>query len=219
MNFYVGAILSEVMPSGPLRGPLRKRESNLWEREKNDWYCEPTWCSARLFEEEAFEGNVIDPSCGGGNILKSAADAGLNGYGYDVVERSGFVERVQDFMSSDWACPYDVDNIVSNPPFGLCDSKAGHPGYVDLALQRARQKVALLLPSTWVNGDSRSRWLAATPLRKVLFITPRPSMPPGHVIAAGEKPGNGTKDFCWMIWLRGYDGRPEIGWLRRERGA
>jgi len=207
------------MPSGPLRGPLRKRESNLWEREQHDWYCEPEWCSARLFEDEIFEGTIIDPSCGGGNILKSAADAGKSGYGYDVVERSGFVERVQDFMSPDWSCPWPVDNIVSNPPFGLCDSKPGQAGYVDIALRRAGRKVALLLPANWLYGDRRSRWLQSTPLRKVLFITPRPSMPPGHVIAAGEKPGNGTKDFCWMIWLRGYDGRPEIGWLRRERGA
>lgn len=205
------------MPSGPLRGPLRKRESNLWEREKNDWYCEPTWCSARLFEEEAFEGNVIDPSCGGGNIIKSALSAVYSAYGYDIVERSGFVERVQDFMSSDWACPWPVDNIVSNPPFGLCDSKGGRVGYVELALRRAGRKVAMLLPANWVQGDKRSRWIETTPLRKVLFITPRPSMPPGHVIAAGEKPGNGTTDYAWFIWENGFDGRPEIGWLRRER--
>lgn len=81
----------------PLRGPLRKRESHLWSRDPHDWYCEPSWVSARLFAMEAFEGRVWDPACG-----------------------------------------------------------------------------------------------------------------------AGQKPGNGTTDYAWLIWLRGFDGRPELGWLRRD---
>ena len=60
----------------PLRGPLRKRESHLWERDPYDWYCEPAWVSERLFELEKFEGEVCDPACGIGTILKSAQAAG-----------------------------------------------------------------------------------------------------------------------------------------------
>jgi hypothetical protein len=33
---------------------------------------------------------------------------------------------------------------------------------------------------------------------------------------AGQKPGNGTKDYCWMNWSRGHVGAPTFGWLRRE---
>lgn len=199
----------------PLRGPLRKRESNLWERERNDHYVEPEWCSRRLFEQEAFSGNVIDPACGFGNIVKSAQASNLDAIGYDIVRRSDFCQVEQDFMSSEWQAVWRPDNIVSNPLFGICDTKKDKLGFVDLALQRVERKCALLLPANWVQGDARSRWMASTPLRKVLFITPRPSMPPGHVIAAGVKPGNGTTDYAWFIWLKGYDGRPEIGWLRR----
>jgi hypothetical protein len=79
---------------------------------------------------------VINHYSGGGNILKSAADAGLSGYGYDIVERTGFVERLQDFMSPGWSCPWPVDNIVTNGPFGLYDSKGGRPGYVEIARRR-----------------------------------------------------------------------------------
>jgi beta-xylosidase len=67
-------------------------------------------------------------------------------------------------------------------------------------------KVALLLPATWHLGDKRSRWLETTPLRRIWCLTPRPSMPPGAVILAGETPGGGTQDFAWYVWLRGYDG-------------
>lgn len=202
--------------TGPLRGPLRKRESNLWKREINDHYVETEWCSQRLFESVRFTGNIIDPACGFGNILKSAKSAGLDAFGYDIVSRSPLCQQQQDFMSRDWETGVRVDNIVSNPPFGICDTKKGKAGFVDLALERVGCVCALLLPANWVQGDTRSRWLATTPLRKVLFITPRPSMPPGHVLAGGGKPGNGTTDYAWFIWLKGFDGSPEVGWLRRS---
>lgn len=210
--------------SGPLGGPLRTRKSSLWAREKNDWYVEPEWVSARLFEEERFEGRVHDPACGGGNIVKSARAADLYATGSDIVRRIEedddpddiICDYVEDFLESDRGA--FTDNIVSNPPFKLCDDrKTGRFPFVEMALKSAHRKVALLLPSNWIQGDKRAAWLATTPLRRVWFISPRPSMPPGHVIAAGQKPGNGTTDYAWFVWLKGYDGTPEIRWLRRAK--
>lgn len=189
-----------------LRGPLRKRESNLWAREADDWYVEPEWVSARLFEEEKFEGEICDPAAGGGNIIRSAAAAGYATVACDIVDRGFPLYNVADFRTSG-SCR---DNFVSNPPFALAEA------FLDRALKNSHRKVALLLPANWVQGDKRSRMLAATPLRRVYFITPRPSMPPGHVLAAGDKPGNGTTDYAWFVWLRGYDGSPEVRWLRRD---
>jgi hypothetical protein len=103
-----------------------------------------------------------------------------------------------------------VDNIVCNPPFGIAEK------FVARALTKASRKVAMLLPANWVQGDKRSRWLETTPLRRVWFIAPRPSMPPGAAIEAGQKPGNGTTDYAWFVWLRGFDGYPEIRWLHRD---
>lgn len=201
--------------SGTLRGPLRKRESSLWERERNDWYVEPEWCSARLFEDEKFEGLIHDPACGSGNIVKSARAASLDATGSDIVARSELCHWIEDFVQPDRLASYH-DNIVSNPPFKLCDDRKNKRfPFVEQALKRATRKVALLLPSSWLQGDHRSRWLATTPLRRVYFISPRPSMPPGQVIAAGEKPGNGTTDYAWLVWLHGYDGAPEVRWLRK----
>jgi hypothetical protein len=190
-----------------LRGPLRKRESSLWAREANDWYVEPEWCSLRLFQEEKFSGSVYDPAAGRGTIVISALKSGLVGIGSDLVDR-GWDSTLtpHNFLNSE----HRRDNIVCNPPFGIAEK------FLDRALDLARNKVALLLPANWVQGDKRSRMLAATPLRRVWFITPRPSMPPGHVLEAGGKPGNGTTDYAWFVWLRGYDGAPEVRWLRRD---
>jgi hypothetical protein len=41
-------------------------------------------------------------------------------------------------------------------------------------------------------------------------------MPPGFVIARGEKPGGGKVDFAWLIFERGYNGVPELVWLHRD---
>jgi hypothetical protein len=197
------------------RGPLRKRESSLWEREQHDWYQEPSWVSARLFEEEPFRGEICDVACGGGNIVKSAARAGFRAKAMDLMRRTDeIIVQEQDWLSYD---DRSFDNIVSNPPFKLCDDRKAksHP-FVEKCLAKADRKVALLLPANWVQGDMRSRWLQASPLRRVWFISPRPSMPPGHVIAAGMKPGNGTTDYAWFVWQHDYDGPPEVRWLRRN---
>lgn len=187
-----------------LRGPLRKKKSLLWERDTNDWYVEPEWCSVRLFEAEAFEGRIWDPACGSGRILKAAKALGLPCIGTDLIGRGCGGRR--DFMKAQTRSA----NIVSNPPFGIAMQ------FVSRALELADRKVAMLLPANWVQGDKRGRWLAGSPLRRVWFISPRPSMPPGAAIAAGERPGNGTTDYAWFVWLKGYDGYPEIRWLHRD---
>jgi hypothetical protein len=61
-----------------------------------------------------------------------------------------------------------------------------------------------------------ARWLQQTPLAVVWLLTPRPSMPPGYVILAGQKPGGGKVDFCWLVWSHDHVGQPEMRWLHRD---
>ncbi len=188
-----------------LRGPLRKRVSHLWTRDQFDWYVEPEWVSSRLFENEEFIGKIYDPACGLGRILQAARRAAHYVVGSDIVCRCAEASQL-DFMQTTMRC----DNIISNPPFGISEKFIIH------AMNLYDSKIAMLLPANWVQGDKRSRWLATTPLRRVWFLCPRPSMPPGAVIIAGGKVGNGTTDYGWFIWERGYTGRAEIGWLHRD---
>jgi len=58
-------------------------------------------------------------------------------------------------------------------------------------------------------------WLVNSPLARVYLLTPRPSMPPGQVILAGEKPGGGTQDFVWLVFERDHVGPAHLRWLRR----
>ncbi|MGO4672942.1 hypothetical protein AB4Z40_08590 [Bosea sp. 2YAB26] len=201
---------------------LKERVSHLWARHPDDWYCEDYWVSERLFASSALAGcrSVLDPACGFGRIVHSADVAGFTAAGSDIAPRwrdqpHRGVYCVADFIAGAWPAVKHrpswskPDAIVSNPPFKHAEA------FARLALERATKVVALLLPTTWRHGDERSRWLETTPLAEVLDITPRPSMPPGPVILAGEKPGGGTKDFSWFVWRHGYEGRHLGGWLRK----
>lgn len=182
------------------------KNAHLWARHPEDWYVEPFWVSQRLFEVESFVGGIIDPSCGSGRIVYAAANFGYSAFGADIVSRSGACSHVADFRM----CKH-AHNIVSNPPFGVADEFARH------MLQISEHKVALLLPTKWMNSAKRGAWLETTPLATVWLLAPRPSMPPGPVIEAGEKPGNGTVDYCWMVWDKTHTGAPVIRWLRRDK--
>jgi hypothetical protein len=186
--------------------PKKEVMAHAFERAENDWYQEPSWCAERLFEEEKFEGSIWDPACGGGNIPEAAKAAGYDVAYSDIVNR-GYLELatiIRDFFTINEPC----DNIVTNPPFNRAQLFAEH------ALELARGKVAMIFPTRRLNA---AKWLEGTPLRRIWFLTPRPSMPPGEAIAAGQKPGGGKVDFCWVVWERGYKGEAHIHWLHRDR--
>jgi hypothetical protein len=196
--------------AGALVSP-RPRQAHIWDKDRQGFYVEPRWCSERLFAAESFEGPVHDPACGLGRIVESARKAGRAAYGTDLVYRSPACERVADFFTGIF-CPA---NIVCNPPFSTPERPDMAQRFVTRALEVATRKVAMLVPLPWVGGEARSRWLATTPLARVWVLVPRPSMPPGALIEAGMVPGGGRGDFCWLVWERGFAGKPEMGWLRR----
>ncbi|MGN6486990.1 MAG: hypothetical protein ACTHLT_04110 [Devosia sp.] len=187
---------------------IREKQAHIWERDPLDWYVEPPECSAALFRMEAFEGLVWDPACGLGRIVEQARVANLEAVGSDVVRRSEYCERKSDFLQRTFEPNFK--NIVTNPPFGKAEE------FVREAIRITPQggKVAVILPLVWVSGFSSKRdWLPHSPLRTLYPISPRPSMPPGKVIEAGVKPGNGTKDFAWLVWEVGYTGQASVKFM------
>lgn len=49
----------------------RQRDSHIFVRDANDWYLEPHWCSAQLFDVEPFDRShvLLDPCTGTGRIV------------------------------------------------------------------------------------------------------------------------------------------------------
>ena len=188
--------------------PVRKLNAHLWDREPHEHYVEEQWCSRRLFDVEPIEGGVWDPACGWGRICESARAAGHAVKYSDIIDR-GYDPQgrkiIRDFLEPNWPT---VDNVVTNPPFDLFEN------FAHQALTLTRRKVVMIWLVRRLNAAHR--WLRSTPLRRIYLMTPRPSMPPGHVISRGEKPGGGTQDFCWLVWEHGFRGRSELSWLTRD---
>ena len=188
---------------GGMMGAKIERRSHIFEREEADHYVEPPWVSARLFEVERFPGTVLDPACGWGRILESAKAAGYATFGSDLIDRG--YGCMADFLLD----PLPLSppfSIVTNPPFDRMEE------FAKRALASQAQKVAVVCP---VRRLPAARWLQQTPLRTIYFLTPRPSMPPGHHIVSGGKVGGGTVDFAWLIWERNYAGEAVVRWLTR----
>jgi hypothetical protein len=188
-------------------GAVKKLEAHVWEREANEHYVEPEWCSKRLFQDEGFDGDIWDPCCGFGRIPKAALAAGApHVFATDIVDR-GYVgcEAGVDFLTYCGASL--APNIVCNPPFNIAD-KFGRHAWTLMGVE----KVAMIFPTARLNA---AHWLHDLPLSCVWLMTPRPSMPPGHVIMAGEKPGGGKMDYCWLVFEKPKR-TPELRWLRRD---
>lgn len=179
-----------------------------YDREANDAYYEPMWCDDRLFEflDLPPGTKVWDPACGTGTVVEAANRAGLKAIGTDIVQRwhDGTRGRARrDFLTCE--APPGVQMIVFNPPYKHAEE------FVRKALT-ITPYVAGLLPATWMYGAKRSRWLVTTPLRWVLVLTPRPSMPP---VGSDVAPGGGKVDYAWFVWSAGDNGRPTVEWLRK----
>lgn len=186
----------------------RQKLAHLWERDTLDFYVEPEECSIALFAEHKFQGPIWDPACGLGRITDAARLAGYKTISTDIKKRSPKCDDTLDFLSN--KAQFIFTDIVSNPPFSLAEEFVKK----SLSVVPRHGQVAMILPIVWIAGFSRKRnWLPASPLKKVLPISPRPSMPPGAVILAGERAGNGTKDYAWFVWQRGYSGNCEVGFL------
>lgn len=172
----------------------------------NDFYCEPAWAVQALLNAEPFEGEVYDPACGSGNILKVCRAAGLDAWGTDLVERgpdrsSPLVDFTDDVPE---AARGSVDNIICNPPFALAER------FIENALLRSRRRVAMLVRLAFLEGQKRRLMFERTPLSRVLVFSRRVSMPPG---GADIKATGGSIAFCWLVWRHGHEGAPTLGWL------
>ncbi len=199
--------MSEYLIQEPDAGKLRRRalKAHVWEKEPDGWYVEPQWLSERLFAVEEFHGDVWDPACGMGRIPDAARAAGHAAVATDIVDRGyPHFSGQLDFLQADRP---RAANLVCNPPYDHCEA------FAHRALELTTGTVAMIWLLRRLNA---AHWLGGTPLARVYLLTPRPSMPPGHVILAGEKPGGGSQDFCWLVWEHGHVGPPEMHWLHRD---
>jgi hypothetical protein len=174
----------------------RSRRTHIFALDCAGHYVEPVWCDERLFAVEFFGAPgacVLDPAAGWNRIPQAAAAAGYRAIASDIVDRRREPDDIEfqicDFLKS--SPVRSVRSIVCNPPFNHIEK------FCERALEVATYKVAILVP---LRRLPAARWLQGLPLETVYLLTPRPSMPPGSYIEAGNKPGGGSQDFAWIVF-------------------
>lgn len=197
---------------GLTAGVAGTREIPVYGRADDEWYVEPGWCVDLLLRVERFEGSCWDPACGGGTIPKAFARLGQRCLGSDLRDR-GYGTAPIDFLAGDHPV---VDCIVCNPPYGHGKTAEA---FIRRALTLARRKVAMLVNEKFVYSQQRYAlfWHEQTRPTKLWFLSSRPSMPPGELLASGAvEPKGGTMNYLWIVWERGRAPEPP-GWLIRDR--
>lgn len=224
---------------------MAKKEiaAHKFDRDENDHYCEPHWVDDRLFQVEKFQGPILDPCAGWCRIPAAAREAGYKVIGSDIVDRRGSSPGWTDFLFDGSFRVYDflalgndeifnwwrqANSIIANPPFDLFEDFVGRALAMMFKFREGGDKVAFIWQTRRLNA---AHWLRAMPLRRIWYLTPRPSMPTGEfILAAGRgkvdpktgeklKIGGGTQDYCWLIFENGFVGEPSFGWLHRDEGV
>jgi hypothetical protein len=194
----------------------RPRRTHIFARAEREHYVEPVWASERLFQTENFGprgARILDPACGWGRILRTAADAGYRVYGSDIRDTRRLDARDIPFVIRDFLKTNTLDrftSVVCNPPFDAIEA------FCRRALEIANYKVAMISPLPRLPA---AHWLKELPLRRMWLLTPRPSIPPAHYLEGGKKAAGGRPEFCWLIFEHGWNAPPEFGWLHRDGGT
>jgi hypothetical protein len=190
------------------------KKAHVWARDPLEWYVEELRATEQLLEVERFIGGIWDPCCGQGNILEVALKAGYAVVGTDVVKRRDrdFIQGGVDFLEQ---TEPRAPNVVMNPPFFR---GKGTEAFIRKALALVSGKVAAFVDLKFLAGAGRANGLwNEFPPHRIWIVTPRVSCPPGEWLAAGNKAGGGTADWCWAVWDRTAPrvDSPAMGWLRR----
>jgi hypothetical protein len=168
-------------------------------REIDDFYPTPPIAIFELIKREYFHGNIWEPACGDGAISKVLEGIGFTTISSDIVDR-GYGEQI-DFLSSD----YVADNIITNPPYKLA---------LDFVLQAkklSRNKIAMLLKTSWLEGISRYEMFQDQefPLKTIYQFSKRLTFSKG----GEETKNNGMIAHAWFLWDKNHIGAPTINWI------
>lgn len=106
-------------------------------------------------------------------------------------------------------------NCVMNPPFFRAK---GLEAFIRKAISVFPGKICVFGDVRFLAGAARSNGLFREfPPQRVWIITPRPSCPPGAFLEGGGTAGNGSSDWCWMVWSHLEPmGETRLGWLRGD---
>lgn len=148
--------------------------------------------------------SIWEPACGDGAIAEPLRATGRQVAVSDIAERG--YGGVADFLTEHFKASLFTTAIVTNPPFSLAQE------FVDKSFSfPSIHYCALLLRLSFLESQKRKEWFQANPPARVHVSSRR--LPMMHRDGwDGNKAGSAVA-HAWFIWLRGYDGPPQLRWF------
>jgi len=176
-----------------------------YERQEQDFYKSPYYIIDDLIKMEKIEGSVWENACGDGELSKRLDYFGYNTYSSDKYYR-GYGE-LNDFLEN--PNYYEVDNIITNPPFNLASEFIT----TSLSVLPDGGKACFLLKIQFLEGIKRYNelWNNNSQLKKILVYSQR-------VVCRKNGVGTGSDmssmmNFAWFVFEKGYNGEVIIDWI------
>lgn len=168
-----------------------------------DYYATPRKAVTELLRLESFTDPIWEPACGEDHIAVVLREAGYTVFSSDIVDRIG--NEVCDFLDHDISLRWHGD-IVTNPPFAKATE------FIEQALRivDTGRKIAFFLRIQFLEGVKRRAFFERHPPVRVWVASRnlRCAKNGDFVNASGN-----ASTYCWFIWEKGFQGRPEIGWF------
>ena len=182
--------------------PTIKRFADL---EGPDFFPTPAWATEALIDNERFDGDIWECACGNGAMSEVLAQTGNKIISTDLYDR-GYGEAGIDFLDTRRRAP----NIITNPPFNSAE------GFVNVGLEAAANKLALLLRLAFLEGGNRQRTIfsKAPPARVWVFSERITFYPEG-----AEQKGSGTTAYAWFVWDKDAQSSTELRWFEPKYKA
>lgn len=168
-------------------------------RPDNDFYPTPPATTRALFRVESFVGSIWECASGDGAMSNVIAE-----FGHDVIstdlEPRNFGTQLDFLSSTELLAP----NIVSNPPFKLFNE------FIEKSFSLNPDKFALLGKLQALETQERTYLLERTGLTRAWIFRARQTLWRNGVKATKN---GGMIAFTWLVWERGYTGKPTLGWV------
>ena len=180
------------------------------DRDDKDFYPTPPEATEALFEREEFYGNVWECASGDGAMSK-VIEKYNNCYSSDIQTTDWiYGDTGVDFLSKTYnyenMMAHTHNNIITNPPYRYARE------FVEQAKKYANKKIAMLLKLVFLESKGRYEMFQDTnfPLKTVHVFCSRVKIYKRGIVGKNS----GLIAYAWFVWDKGYQGKPQIEWIK-----
>jgi hypothetical protein len=162
-----------------------------YEREAEDFYPSPPWCTEALLKHFTPRGTVWEPACGQGHICKVLEAKGHKVIATDLVDR-GYGTPDKDFLKFDALPDPSIQAIITNPPYSDTLPSNFITKSLDL-MKPVDGSVAMLLRNEFDSASKRTKLFAHPAFSLKLVLTKRPRW-------IEDSTGSPRHNYAWFCW-------------------